>query len=179
MVSRTGGSPGHHLMGVAILDAKTGSRIGVVRALIRFILRTLLGWLSVVLVLTTRKHQALHDLVCRTNVVLLSPESLPEREKFTERITEDAKFLYPSKIRRVIVIAVYVILSLLVMGIAGTILLSESCLLANRCTPIETIVLLALNGALILGIGSSVVFGWQARLLGCRRTIIEFVGKEY
>ena len=73
-------------MGVTICDARTGSRIGLIRAVLRFALRAIFGWLSLILVLVTKKHQALHDLACRTSVVLLSPESLPETEKFTERM---------------------------------------------------------------------------------------------
>lgn len=169
MVSFTGGSPGHHLMGIAIHDSRTGSRIGVIRALIRFLLRTFLGWLSLILVLTTKKHQALHDLICRTNVVLLNPEGLPEREKHTERVTEDPRFKYPSRIRRMFVILLYIVLSLLAVSIASTLLISESCLWGSRCTPMEAITVLLINGAWILGVGSAVVFGWQARLFGCRR----------
>lgn len=178
MVSFTGGSPGHHMMGVAIHDARTGSRIGVVRALIRFILRTVLGWLSLILVLTTKKHQAVHDLVCRTNVVLLNPEGLPDREKFVERVTEDPRFVYPSKIRRVFVISLYIVLSFFLLGVGSVLLISETCLWADHCAPLETIAILVLDGALVLGIGSSVVFGWQARLFGCRRTSLESTGTE-
>ena len=169
MVAFTGGSPGHHLMGLAITDSRSGSRIGVVRALLRFILRTLLGWLSLLLVLTTKKHQALHDLICRTNAVLVDPGSLPERERFAERVTEEPGFIYPSKIRRVFVIALYLLLSTIAMAIVSTILVSETCLLGHLCSPMETISIFVINSVWILGIGASIIFGWQARLFGCRR----------
>jgi uncharacterized RDD family membrane protein YckC len=172
MVAFTGGSPGHHIISIAIHDSRTGSRIGVIRALIRFILRTLLGWLSLVLVLVTKKHQALHDIVCRTNVVLLDPDHLPDRERLSARVTEDPNFRYPSRFRRLIVIVVYLILSLLLFGVSSLVLLSDDCLLSDRCAPIDVLVVLLLNGLFILGVGSSVVFGWQARLFGCRRTRI-------
>jgi len=178
MVSLTGGSPGHHLMGIAIHDSHTGSRIGVIRALVRFILRTLFGWLSLILVLTTKKHQALHDMLCRTNVVLVDPDSLPKTEKFAERETEDPGFAYPSKIRRVVVIFLYLVLALFVIGIASAMLVSDTCMSTNRCTPLESLTILSLNGALILGFGSSIVYGWQARLYGCRRTSLASTGNE-
>lgn len=173
MVSYTGGSPGHHMMGVAIRDSHSESRIGIIRALFRFVLRALLGWLSLVLVLTTKKHQALHDLICRTNVVLVDPDSVAEGEKFAERVTEDPRFAYPSRIRRVAVIFLYLVLALLFEGITGSLLVSDTCMLAGRCTPLEIAIMLSLDGALVLGIGSLIVFGWRARLPGCRRTRLE------
>ena len=88
MVSIRGASPGHHLMRITIQDAKTGKNIGLLRALLRSVLRGVFGWLSLVFVLATKKHQALHDLICRTTVLLRDPENLPSYEKFSERNAE-------------------------------------------------------------------------------------------
>lgn len=169
MVSLTGGSPGHHVMGITIRDVRTGQRIGMTRALLRFALRMLFGWLSLVLVLITERHQALHDLFCRTNVLLLDPENFPDTERFAERVTEDPDYEYPSKLRRGAVILAYIILVLLAISMTGAFVLSESCLWAAQCNRIDAIVTLLLNGTFIAGIGASIVLGWKARLIGCRR----------
>ena len=169
MVSFTGGSPGHHLMGVTIRDAGTGRRIGMIRAAARFLLRGFFGWLSLLFVLTTARHQALHDLFCRTNVVLLDPGSLPDREKLSERVTEDPEFSYPSKTRRIVVIVTYVLLTFVLASVVSALTLSEACLWRNQCNPVDVIASLVLNGAMIAGAGASIVLGWRARLYGCRR----------
>ncbi len=175
MVSFTGGSPGHHIMGVAIHDAQNRRRIGIIRALLRFVTRTMLGWLSLILVLITKKHQALHDLICRTNVILLHPDNLPDREKLVERVTEDPQFKYPSKIRRTFVIVIYIVLILVLVSVISAVSLSESCLWANQCNQLDAIIALILNGGFVFGVGSSIVLGWQARLIGCSRRRIESV----
>ena len=128
LVSLRGASPGHQLMGITIQDAKTGKNIGLLRASLRSVLRGVLGWLSLVFVLATRKHQALHDLICRTTVLLRDPENTPSHEKFSERNAEVEGYSYPSKTRRVLVILTYLIAILFLVGVAALCLFRKSVL---------------------------------------------------
>ncbi len=169
MVSIRGASPGHHLMGITIQDAKTGKNIGLLRAVLRGVLRGAFGWLSLVLVLATKKHQALHDLICHTTVLLRHPENLPSHEKFSERNTEPRGYSYPSKIRRILVILAYLIAILFLVSIASTVAFSEECLMYDDCSVADGILSIALNVIFVFGFGGAIVFGWRARLFGCRR----------
>ena len=169
MVSLRGASPGHHLMGITIQDAKTGKNIGLLRALLRSVFRGVFGWLSLVLVLTTKKHQALHDLICRTTVLLRHPENLPSHEKFSERNTEVKGYSYPSKTRRILVILAYLIAILFLVGVASVVAFSEDCLMYDECSAVDGIASVALNLAFMFGFGGAIVFGWRAQLYGCRK----------
>ncbi len=169
MVSLQGASPGHHLMGITIQDVRTGKNIGLLRAVVRSLLRGLLGWLSLVLVLTTTKHQALHDLLCRTTVLLRDPESLPPHEKFTERNIGTGRYKYPSKARRVLVISAYLFVILLLVGVVSAVVVSDVCLEYNDCSVVDGITSVVMNLAFTFGCGAAIVFGWRAQLFGCRR----------
>ena len=66
MVSRAGYTPGHDVMGLMVQDAGSTKNIGLLRAILSAFLRALTGWWSFIIVLTTNKHQALHDLLVST-----------------------------------------------------------------------------------------------------------------
>jgi uncharacterized RDD family membrane protein YckC len=85
LVSLTGGTIGHHLMGLRVRDAGVDERIGFLRATMRGLARSLLGLFSLLFMFVTRRHQAIHDYVSRSTVVIDHPEDLPAREKFQER----------------------------------------------------------------------------------------------
>jgi uncharacterized RDD family membrane protein YckC len=85
LVSWTGGTIGHHLMGLRVRDALEDRNIGLIRATIRAASRTLLGWISIMFILVTSKHQAIHDYISRAVVVLRNPDVVPESERLVER----------------------------------------------------------------------------------------------
>src|SRR5436190_8207282 len=90
LVSWTGGTIGHHLMGLRIRDVVEDRNIGLIRATIRAVSRALLGWVSLVFILVTRKHQAIHDYISRTVVVLRNAAELPASERCAERVVRQA-----------------------------------------------------------------------------------------
>lgn len=77
--SRRGQTLGKRCVGLAV-ETPGGDRPGFGRASLRFVARfatiatALLGWL---LILLTRRRQALHDLLAGTMVVVASPKTLP------------------------------------------------------------------------------------------------------
>lgn len=85
LVSITGGSIGHHLRGLRIQDQRHGKNINIYRAIIRWIVKNLLGLWSFFFILQTRKHQAIHDQISGSVVILRDPAKLPEFEALSER----------------------------------------------------------------------------------------------
>ena len=85
-VSVTGGTIGHHLMGLRVRDAAKDEPIGFVRATIRGLARSILGIFSLLFMFVTRRHQAIHDYFSRSIVVLEHPEYLASSEQFQERV---------------------------------------------------------------------------------------------
>ena len=172
LVAFTGGTPGHHIMGLRIRDASRDENIGILRATARALIRTFLGWLSFIFVLVTQKHQALHDYFTSTIVVLRRPETHPTHEKFAARTEDHAQFLYPSKSRRVVVIFLYVSLSFIAVSALGAALLSLECSTTNRCSPLENIIANVIGISWFLCAGAIIVLGWRGLLYGCRRSAL-------
>lgn len=85
LVAWTGGTVGHHLMGLKVRSAARDARINPLLATVRALLRYLLGALSLLLILLTKKHQAIHDLATGSIVVLRDPQRHSGREKLAER----------------------------------------------------------------------------------------------
>jgi uncharacterized RDD family membrane protein YckC len=169
LVALTGGSPGHHMMGLRVRDAAHDRNIGILRSLARTLIRTSLGWLSFVFVLVTRRHQALHDYFTSTVVVLRDPESLPAFERFVARTEDGARYRYPSKLRRVVMIFFYVVLEFAVLSALMAALLPERCLNHQRCTTGEFMVSGVLELLALVCFGAIVILGWRGLLYGCRR----------
>lgn len=111
LVAVTGGTIGHHLMKIRIATIDGQRNINIFAATLRFLGKLLLGWLSLIFVLTTKKHQAVHDLLARSVVVHKSPSVLPAYEILPERMSDSAEYLYPAAWRCVLVIFSYWVLA--------------------------------------------------------------------
>jgi hypothetical protein len=109
-------------------------------------------------------------LVTSTVVVLRRPESLPAHEKFVARSEDRARYIYPSKLRRVAVILLYAFLGFAIFTALSVASLSHQCLSHIRFTPGEKIVFQLLRTLWVLSLGASIVLGWRGLLHGCRRT---------
>lgn len=170
LVAFTGGTLGHHFMGLRIRDASSDQNIGILRATARAIIRTFLGWLSFIFVLVTNKHQALHDYFTSTVVILRRPESLPAHETLIARAQNRAQYRYPSIARRIAVILVYVFLGFLMLIALSMATVSETCLNGEHCSPGEMTISQLLSILWLLSLGASIVLGWRGLLYGCRRS---------
>ena len=102
LVTFHGASVGHHMKGLRIKNARTGKNLNIFFAFIRFILKSFIGLFSLIFVLTTKRHQALHDMISNS-VVVMSPRYVNEGyEGLSERDAEQEGYLYPSKLRRLL-----------------------------------------------------------------------------
>jgi uncharacterized RDD family membrane protein YckC len=70
LVSRTGGTLGHHVMNLRVQDEGAAEPIGFWRAFLRAWSKGLLGIGSFVAMVLTRRHQALHDVLTKSVVVV-------------------------------------------------------------------------------------------------------------
>lgn len=174
-VAYTGGTVGHHVMGLRIRDATYEKNIGILRALLRELLRVGLGWLSLIFVLITRNHQALHDIATSTVVLLRRPETLPSREQLLARSDDTAKYRFPSKARRITFIVLYVILALTICLLFADFVVSDACLIYEQCNKYENNILAILDLLLTFAICAIILLGWKGLLFGCRRVPVERV----
>ncbi len=171
MVAFTGGTIGHHLMKIRVAKMDGSSNINFFSATIRFMMRTLLGGLSLIFVFTTAKHQALHDLMARSVVIHKDPTGLPEYDVLTERQSDHAAYVYPAIWRRVVVVAVYWLLFTIALALALALVSSAECMQGAQCTAAEKMLENLLSIVWLLCLGWVTVRGWGGQMFGCRRRL--------
>lgn len=169
LVALTGGTVGHHMVGIRVARADGAGKLDFLTATLRAIVKFVLGWLSFIFVLTTTKHQAIHDLAVNSIVVHKSVYQLPSYEVLSERRVESSQFVYPAKWKRVLLTVLYW-LAISVASIAVMALLSsEDCSRLNRCATSDLIAAQAIDLVWLLSTGALIVLGWNGRLPGARR----------
>ena len=173
LVTLTGGTVGHHLIGLRITRVDGVRNLNFFLALVRFVVKVALGWTSFILVFTTRKHQALHDLFARSIVVYRDPATVPAADQLAERPPEGVEYRYPAKWWRLVAIALYLGALFFVTSLLAAALTSPSCHDFNRCDPLELLVMIVMSATLLIGSGALIVMGWRGRLVGSRRRAIQ------
>lgn len=169
LVAATGATIGHHLRGLRVLDAGSGRNLNIFRAIVRFILKSLLGFVSLIFVLVTKRHQAIHDLVSGSVVVIKNPTNFQDHDVLPERIVEEEGYIYPSGERRVLVIFLYIVALVLGTSALAAFALSEQCLFREVCSPNDQLLETLIGGAWLVALAVTVVLGWRGRLWGARR----------
>lgn len=173
LVTLTGGSPGHHLFKIKIRATSEDKKLPILKSIIRFVVKALLGFISLTLILFTKKHQALHDIASDSIVVLKSPEKHTEDEKLKENVFQQIGYKYPHIIKRIIVSLLYIFLLNLIVGISLVIFTSESCYADDICNKKEEIIQVVTG---VFWIASSIVIlikGLKGTLYGVRRQLID------
>ena len=169
-VSTTGGSIGHHLVGLRVRKAGADERINLFAAVVRLVVKTLFGLPSFFVAFVTKKRQALHDLAARSLIVHKSAD-VPAYELVPARTPEDEHATYVSAWRRMLVMLLYWVLLYLAIGVVMFVIVSEPCFRdAFRCTPFERMVVLSAMPLLLLGFVIIAVLSWMGRLYGCRKS---------
>jgi uncharacterized RDD family membrane protein YckC len=173
LVSLTGATIGHHLMRLRIRDARADRNLGLVRATLRAVLRLILGWLSVLFILVTRRRQALHDVLLGSVVVIARPEGLPTYDLLAA-LPFDLRRApgMPSKWRRLLVVLVYLLAASIAVGLAAVVLISPQCSSDEMCTREEEIVQAVCGWAWLAAAAAIVVLGMHGKLWGARRSAL-------
>jgi uncharacterized RDD family membrane protein YckC len=172
LVSFTGGTPGHHLTNLRVVDDRSGGNVSFLKACARLVLKAVLGWYSFVILAATRRNQAVHDLLTRSTVQIRDPAKARSGQYITERV-EVASGM-PSRVRRAAVIFVYwlllfvgVLAVLAVMAATG--LMSHSCVYKDFCSGVDRIWNLVIGVTFLVMLAAVVALGWKGRLLGARK----------
>jgi uncharacterized RDD family membrane protein YckC len=172
LVSFAGGTIGHRRTNLRVVDDRTLGNVGLLKSFARTIIKAALGWVSFVTMLTTRRSQAMHDLLTRSTVQVRDLASAGPKLYVHEQ-SDLANPALPSRTRRILVIAAYVIASsALSLALLAFLLqygfVSDRCLSAVRCSVRDSLVSYAVR----IGWFATCVFwlwlGWRGRLFGCR-----------
>ncbi len=170
-VSITGSSIGHHLVGLKVRQVNADSKLNISQSYLRFLAKLPFGLLSFISVLTTRKHQALHDLISRSIVVHKNCTTVLPYEIISERILDTENYIYPSGLKRVLVTLGHFILFYALYMAAFLFLINSQCLHGKYCSNVDSSLALLFSGIFWIGLFVIVGLGWQARLFGCRKKL--------
>jgi uncharacterized RDD family membrane protein YckC len=173
LVWLTGGTVGHRLSNLRVVDERSNGNVGLLKAFARVVIKAILGWYSFISMAAARRHQAVHDLLTRSTVQIRDPAKALPGHYARERVELSSPGM-PSRARRVLAIVLYllgsVVLLVLVMGVlmeAG--FYSRMCIGLGRCSAGERLL------DAVVGLVSLVVWafciglGWRGRLWGARR----------
>jgi uncharacterized RDD family membrane protein YckC len=173
LVSLTGATIGHRLMRLRICDAHIDRNLGLVRATLRAVLRLLLGWLSVLFILVTRRRQALHDVLLGSVVVIARPEGLPAYDLLAALPFDLQRPAgMPSKWRRLLIVLLYLLGASVAIGVAAVVLISPQCSSDEMCTREEEISQAVCGWTWLALAAAIVVLGMRGKLWGARRSAV-------
>jgi uncharacterized RDD family membrane protein YckC len=74
LVWRFGGTVGHRAMNLRVVDNRTRTNVSLPKAMTRYLVKVLLGFLSFFTMNFTRRHQALHDFITDSSVRIHDPK---------------------------------------------------------------------------------------------------------
>ena len=172
LVSRMGGTLGHYVTNLRVVDDRGGGNIGFARACARVVIKGVLGLYSFVILAATRRNQAVHDLLTRSTVQIRDPAKALPGQYIAER-TELAAAGLPSRSRRIVVTCAYLLLmAAIYLFIVGRIVapaaISNACLEGNFCSGGERILSLFIGAGLLGLFAVCITLGWRGRLVGAR-----------
>jgi uncharacterized RDD family membrane protein YckC len=174
LVSRTGGTLGHWYTNLRVVDDRTGGNLPLRTAFIRAGIKAVLGAYSFVVMMATRRNQTLHDLLTHSTVQIRDAATARSGDFITER-TELSSPTLPSRGRRVAVIAVYLVMTLLAYlaafaVIVGAGAMSDACIDRDVCSGVEKVLEIIPDITFLFIAAAWIGLGWRGRLFGARRT---------
>ena len=124
LVTYLGSTLGQYFMGMQIVRVDTNSKCPLLMSFPRYYTKLLLGGLSVIYMLFSGKHQAIHDHLAKT-VVVLSSKKIEKKPTLAnkgepERIL-DADYIYPSAMRRFGIFILWAIFANFIIGLLAEI----------------------------------------------------------
>ena len=158
LVSLTGSTVGHYLTNLRVVDDQTHGNVGFLKAVVRLLIKTVLGIYSFITMAMTSRHQAVHDLLTRSTVQIRDRSKWVPDEYVVER-AELSSPTMPSRIRRTVIILVYLfaafVIYVLIFALLTTNGFSERAIMPVALAWLVVSVLL-------------IIQGWRGRLYGCR-----------
>jgi len=165
MIWLTGGSLGHHYSGIRIVGKNTGKNLFIINGILRFLLKSSLGLISLVSMILTNKHQAIHDILANSVVVFKNEDEALDRHKLKPRkiVYYDQK---PSIIKRIMVILAYCFVTFFMWSLVLGFSVSKSCIEKGICSDSEHILLEKFTLLLLVIFLVIVILGLLSKLPG-------------
>ena len=170
LVALFGGTVGHRLANLRVVDARDGRNLSLPWAVVRAVVKDALGWLSFATMAVTQRHQALHDVLTRSTVQIRDVSRARMHDYAPERAPEPQTGV-PSRLRRVLVIIAYIIVAYFALSFASAFFLSDGCVAYGRCSNADAAASLVAGVVWVAAGIMTIIGGWKGRLWGCRRQV--------
>jgi hypothetical protein len=169
MVSQYGGTFGHRALNIRVVVAKTGSNLTLPKAMLRSLIKQVLGLFSLGFMFFTKKAQSLHDLAAGSEVRIRNSQHASRTDYFVPEQLP-AGVTVPSAGRRIVAILIYSLAALLLVSVIEAFSVSPACINnQNLCNDTERETTNLLSLIVLVAVVSLTGFGWTGRLPGCRR----------
>lgn len=173
LVAVAGGTVGHYLSNLRVVDDRTGGNVSIAKAVARVVIKTVLSWYSFITMLAARRHQALHDILTRSTVQIRDPAKARPGDYARERVELSSPGM-PPRWQRVLVVFAYLVGSYVVAMIAvgafySAGAFSRACLDYDRCAQAERLLMAGIGVAWLIVAAFCIGLGWRGRLWGARR----------
>lgn len=168
LVAFRGYTIGQQLTNLRVVAPTPSGRLPLWKAFLRWLLKAVTGLASFATMGATRRNQALHDLPFGTTVQITNPLLAREWDFVGERPDVSAGRL-PSRVRRIVVIAGYLLLFAFLLLPLMSLAASSDCLERRVCTLGEETWTTIVATAWIAASIAVCIFGWKANLFGARR----------
>lgn len=165
MIFFTGRTIGHRVSGIRVVHKNPDRSLNILQCFIRFIAKSLLGTVSLIMFVFSKNYQAIHDYLSSSLVIFDNEESIPKQRALQAQrnIFIEEK---PTFKRRLIVILTLIFLSLLLQVLVLNVGVSSNCLDFNECTSPEEAFITYLGIAMIILPILIIIFGFGCKLPG-------------
>ncbi|OQW55961.1 MAG: hypothetical protein A4S14_11285 [Proteobacteria bacterium SG_bin9] len=174
LVSMTGGTIGHRMTNMRVVDDATGGNVSFLKAVARFVIKSVIGLYSFVAMAITRRNQAVHDLLTHSTMQIRDASKALPGEFLSEQ-TELTASNMPPRWRRLLVIAAYIVLTLfaayaVLVALAALGVIAPRCVFEDICTKQDDRIANVVAGAWMLSAILWFILGWRGKLYGARKT---------
>lgn len=169
LVSFTGATVGQHLVGIQVQNKLTGKKLNLLSASVRFMIKIFLGLFSLIAIFNTKYHQAIHDSLVGSVVVVKDPGEKPGFESIPVRTFQKEGYHYPSKLRLIIMVVVYTLFDLLLFAFLIYYFLSQQCTQKGWCSNQDIIQTNFLELIWFFSVPYIIFLCRRGKLIGCRQ----------
>lgn len=166
LVSRTGGTVGHHLLNLRVVPDEEDGHLAFRWAVLRTLIKGAMGIPSFVVMAVSGRGQALHDAISGSTVQIKDLRRARPGDYTRDRPAHEVSDV--SRWRRFAVICAYMPLLWIGGYLYSRLVVPEACTVEGVCTAMGYGLNLLGNGLLTLMGGILVYLGWEGRLPGAR-----------
>lgn len=169
LVAFSGATLGQHVLKLKVRKLAKNKKLNILQAYWRSVTKIIFGLPSLLTVLSSRKHQAIHDMLA-ASIVVLNAEGVSKASYILrEREDQTELYHYPSVWRRLVMMIVYIGLLFLAMACATYFLFGDACLDYRRCSDWEQVLNFFLSAGFWIALFVLINYCWKARMPGCQR----------